>query len=268
MECGVWGRRSPPRGIVWIRMARHEALRQQYFAKYLSFIPAPAVVRGFAVPLWSEGWIPVAQSLESTASELKSNIKTVARYLIALSAISLVAEFEDGLFGTLAGMARPFACVAGLYLLLEAMLQGHGMPRPRYARGYFSLAGLLILILVGVVSGLSLFIVPGIVLMARWVLAPSLLVGGPQGVFDALGNSWASTRGHTLPLVLATMVLLSVPLAASVGLDSIEAAAEVELVIWWVMFHIANVLLAGLSVSLSQRLADKHLRKHFAPEAA
>src|SRR5690606_1173687 len=57
------------------------------------------------------------------------------------------------------------------------------------------------------------------ILMARWALAQPLLVGRGDGVFKALGDSWELTRGHTIKIILAAIVLLAgfVVLAAAVS---------------------------------------------------
>lgn len=48
-----------------------------------------------------------------------------------------------------------------------------------------------------VFAGLLLFIIPGIILLIRWIAATGFLIGGQRSVTDALSASWEATRGHS-----------------------------------------------------------------------
>jgi hypothetical protein len=67
--------------------------------------------------------------------------------------------------------------------------------------------------------GSMLLIVPGLVVAARWLLAPTVVLLGGRGVRDGIGTSWQMTGAHFAALaglLLAVTVgalILSVPLA-------------------------------------------------------
>jgi hypothetical protein len=71
---------------------------------------------------------------------------------------------------------------------------------------------------ISVFIGSMLLIVPGLIIAARWLLAPTVALLAGRGVRDAIAVSWQMTGAHFLPLtglLLAVTVgtmLLSVPL--------------------------------------------------------
>ena len=71
----------------------------------------------------------------------------------------------------------------------------------------------------GIVIGMVLLIVPGLVVGARWFLAPNTALLGGRGVRDAIGLSWQMTGEHLLPLTGLVLVvgvgtmILTIPLS-------------------------------------------------------
>lgn len=175
----------------------------------------------------------------------------MAAYLASVLALGCISEFGPSPFNLMASPLLLVAYFGGLYLLFEAMLRRTGATGPRR---YFQFAGLAFVVFVGVLFGLNVFLVPGLVLAARWMLAPSLLVGNGSGIIEALGNSWYLTRGNTKTLTLAVMILVAVPLTSWIMLDDADFSDGAKIMIGWSMFHVANVLLAGFSVAVFRLL--------------
>ena len=80
-----------------------------------------------------------------------------------------------------------------------------------------------LLILLAVVGGLLLFIVPGIIIAIRLVLAAYFLVDQKLGAVDAFRASWQATKGHssevagillaTMAMVLPALTIIGIPVA-------------------------------------------------------
>ncbi|HYD23902.1 MAG TPA: hypothetical protein VEB68_03835 [Croceibacterium sp.] len=119
--------------------------------------------------------------------------------------------------GELAGSAFDVAVsivgvVAG-YLLLARYLAARGRLQPGGSR-IWAYIGMSILSAIAMVLGFLLVIVPGIILMVRWSTASGFLIGGREGVTDALGASWRATRGHSWPIFFAAIVLFIAAIVA------------------------------------------------------
>lgn len=95
-------------------------------------------------------------------------------------------------------------------LLANLGLIGAGPERS----SFWPMMGLLLLSQFGIVAGVGLFVVPGLILWVRWLLAGPILVAEGRGVFEAFGESWAETSANAwllfqaLALVFAPFLLL------------------------------------------------------------
>jgi hypothetical protein len=96
-------------------------------------------------------------------------------------------------------------------------------------RRWLGLLGLSIVEILGVAFGFLLLILPGVLLMLRWMVATSALVMEGQGVRNALGRSAILTRNRRWPIFLLLLIyfaliivlrLLATTLADGLSLNS------------------------------------------------
>jgi hypothetical protein len=80
-------------------------------------------------------------------------------------------------------------------------------------RRFPSTLGATVVVAVGVAVGMILLIVPGLIVMFRWMLAPTAVLLGRRGVREALALSWQLTGAYFWPL---TGLLLLVTVGAGV----------------------------------------------------
>lgn len=99
---------------------------------------------------------------------------------------------------------------------------------------YLSLLGAFVVYAVAVAIGLVLFVLPGIYVGLRLVLAFPAVVIDDQGAFEGLGTSWDVARGNLLKLlgisILTFLVLFSTVFAASIVTVASDSLAIVALV--------------------------------------
>jgi hypothetical protein len=60
---------------------------------------------------------------------------------------------------------------------------------------------------VGITVGLILLIIPGLIVMTRWMLVPTAVLLGKRGVREAFGISWRMTGEHYWPLTGLLLVV-------------------------------------------------------------
>jgi hypothetical protein len=175
------------------------------------------------------------------------------------------AEWLLAVFGVSAGIGGilfVIVAVVGQYLLWEAMLrQRHYLVRG-YDRRFLAFFGLSILTGIGVAFGFLLLIIPGLIFMSRWAMAPAYLMVEREGVIDSMGGSWDAVKGNTTPVALALLVggLLLFGLAVITGLGSAfsgDATGQVPLIeslAGQFLSQVGTVLSAALGVFLFARL--------------
>ncbi len=125
-----------------------------------------------------------------------------------LSAQAQQAFSVAALFQALAlTLALVVVSIVGSYLLIEAMLKRTGLMSYEGDRRFFAYLGMSILIGLAVGLGLLFLIIPGLVFMARWSVAQSLLIGRGTGVMDSMGKSWEATKGNEVSIILAALAM-------------------------------------------------------------
>lgn len=86
-----------------------------------------------------------------------------------------------------------------MYLVIETAAKRRCSVSDALRRGWkkkWSLVGLTLLMMVIVYFGFFLFIVPGVILMVRYIFAPFIMMSENLTVTDSLRRSWAITKGH------------------------------------------------------------------------
>lgn len=172
--------------------------------------------------------VRVGELIEGTIATIRENASASGIYVVVLSALATVLEW--GLGTALAGsdplvdLSGPVmdylgvgAGIGGLlvlvvvvvsqYLLWEAMLEnGALMVRGRAPRRYFAFVGLSILAAMGAGLAFLALIVPGLIVLARWVAAPAFLIRQRLGVIEAMRQSWYTVKGNTTPIVFTFLI--------------------------------------------------------------
>ncbi len=99
--------------------------------------------------------------------------------------------------------------------------------------------GTTVVVAAGIAVGMILFVIPGLIVMFRWMLAPTAVLLGRRGVREALALSWHLTGAYFWPF---TVLLLLVGVGAAV-LSAVLAFIPVigQLVAAWLSFAWAAI---------------------------
>lgn len=174
-----------------------------------------------------------------------------------------LAQVQDfvGLGVGLVGLIAVVVTLLAEYILWEAMLRRANFNTGLGRHRYLAFFGQAMLIGIGVAFGYLLLIIPGLVLSARWAMAPGLMIGEGQGVIDAMGNSWEATKGNTTPVALTILVVVATigvvaAAAGGAGLFADESADPTPLasITTNAISNLGSALMIALGVYLLSRL--------------
>lgn len=97
--------------------------------------------------------------------------------------------------------------IAAGFFMMREFLSGSGIAPDGLLGGFGVYFGLSLLSGLGIGLGLLLLVVPGMILMIRWL--PVYGIGMTEGdVTDSFGKAWAATAKHFWPLAIAIVVPL------------------------------------------------------------
>ncbi len=162
--------------------------------------------------------LKIGKIIDKTLAVLELNMVPALIFVVALTAANLPITYTsvgslDPLKlagGQLLGSLIGFVCG---YFLLVAMLRRTGLLSRTEGDAFLPYLGMSILAGLAVLLGLVAIILPGLFLMARWIIAGPLLVGRGDGVMKSLGESWTRTRGNELSIIGAALALVVLPVA-------------------------------------------------------
>jgi hypothetical protein len=99
--------------------------------------------------------------------------------------------------------------IAGQYVLFERILNGRGRDVGEIGRKLPGFFGLALVTYLAVGFATMWFLIPGLILGARWLLCPSVYATDEEGIFASIGKSWNLVRGNTVivSVVLAVCIL-------------------------------------------------------------
>lgn len=116
------------------------------------------------------------------------------------------------------------------------------------------LLGLGIVMILGIYVGLLLFIVPGLILLACWIVAGPALIVERIGIFPALQRSLALTRGHRWAMfglivifyisAIIVSIILALIMTGSVGLMAVAQAQATGGIIYMLLNAIVQTALS------------------------
>lgn len=201
--------------------------------------------------------LDVGRILQGTTRTLSSNAGAAAAYVVVLGAIGSVID----LYGASANIVSTVASVAGGFLLLRAMLLREGLLEPGPAGRFGAYFGLSLLSGLAILLGLVVLVVPGIVLIVRWLPAYAILLSEDTKVTEALSRSWDVTRPQFWPILAAVLIVLVFGAAAAAIYASSDMTAAVPLEAAMIAGNVAlslvSAVFTALGVAVYQLLGAK-----------
>ena len=166
--------------------------------------------------------LKIGAIIDKTLGVIERNVTPVLVYIAGLTAINgAIAYFTrdmtrvtDALVLGIAGIA---VGIVAAYLLLETVIQRTGLRSRTREDTFLPFCAMSILATLGVIAGFILLIIPGLVIMARWLLAGPLVIARGDGAKQALGESWERTRGAEFSILIALLALVIGPIAVMIA---------------------------------------------------
>jgi len=196
------------------------------------------------------------KTIDKTLAVLERNAGPALIFVVVVTALCVpVSYFGIGstslsrIFG--GELLRSVIGMICAYFLIVAMVRRTGLRTRTDEDAFLPYLGLSILSTLGIMLGMIALILPGIFIMARWMLAQPLLIARGAGVKEALGESWDRTRGSEF-LIIGVAVTLLLPLIA-VGIAVsvfLEADTMPRIIISQAASSSATVVFTALAVAL------------------
>lgn len=183
--------------------------------------------------------------------------KELLIYFIVFSAVTFLPLYDFS-FGWVFMILGGILYFVAQYLLYRAMLRNAGLAHDGGFR-VLQFIVMAVVLSIPISIGFNLFWIPGLLLMAKWIMAPAFLVAQTHNPFKAMGQSWNASEFNTLHLTLASGLMCIIWFISFVALMLIWDLAGTtsdEISGFFLWMHILPVLLGGLSVSAYQLLSD------------
>lgn len=210
--------------------------------------------------------IRLSEVLGALSDRLAANRRAVLTYLaifIPATAIASGLDASLGLGGGGPGMADSIGFnrnngLIGLFVLIASVaaqcwLFGQMLGKRDVSGRYLGFLGMAIVTFMGVGVATVFFVIPGLFLGARWLMAPAVYVDQGRGVFDALGESWQRTRGNTGTVMLALFLVLVMIVLASGTLGGLfffaNDSGPVAYLVEAMVSEVFSIVLLTLSVA-------------------
>lgn len=191
-----------------------------------------------------------------TFRELFSIKRELAIYFGLFIAAGIISDLETQLIGPIA-ILTTIGYFVGQYYLYRALLANTtGGYDPRFKVFSFTLMAMILVF--PILFGFNLFYIPGLLLAAKWVMAPTFLVAEEIDLLEAMGSSWSASNNNLLSLSVVFTLLCLIWIAVFVlvlGIaDGVGPGNGWEMSVIWSSMHILPVLLMGLSVTAYKQL--------------
>ena len=149
--------------------------------------------------------------IDRTVDVFSKNIVAGLAFIVVFAALGSTTDFlsqgapiRAALFSLIVGLASIF----GSYFLAVTMLRKDGLMAYQGPPRLLPFLGLGILTGIATVLGFLLFVIPGLILMARWSIAGSTLIAEGRPITDSMSESWEKTRGSELPIIVSIVLLV------------------------------------------------------------
>jgi len=201
--------------------------------------------------------VTIADLLAGTFDELRGIPLQLVMYMVAFLTLGILADLGGPVARGVLGFLTIPAYFVGQYYLYQSMLRRSGLAvDPKFKA--LGMCGLAFIILIPIGIGLNVFYLPGLLLAAKWVLAPTIYVARDRSVFHAMTDSWEATNNNLISLSVAFLVLtviwsvVFIPVVLlGTGLNELirlRDGSEPQPTTLWLAFHLLLVVLLGLSV--------------------
>lgn len=171
-------------------------------ADFAGFLGEAFAVAKDALP-WMAGFVAVLTVLNAIPALIFGI--TTSEYSVSWGFRFDANVIEAGALAVIAVIVIGILTFLAQYLFFAHLLahRGYAIGHNRFL-AYF---GLQILMGLGVGLGFLLLIIPGIILLVRWMLASGYVVGTETPVMEAFGKSWEATSGYGWSLFFSAIVL-------------------------------------------------------------
>lgn len=207
---------------------------------------------------------------------LSRNSIAVLAYVVALSAITAAVVYlsttnlpagnpitgfnwRNILLSTTLQLGVSLFTIIVLYVLTETMLHRAGYPVAPGTRRYIRFIGMSLAISICSVFGLIVFIVPGLIFMARWSVSAPMFISGRKRAFEAMGASWSATRGSEGSIIAAVLIpIVFTVVSVAAGLARGNEASVLLIAIGAIASLIGSAISTALGVAIYSLLPGDH----------
>lgn len=202
--------------------------------------------------------VTVGEMISGSFEPLIGIKRELGIYFGAFLVAGLIADFVSVVQPLIAVLAF-FGYFVGQYWLYRAALEHYGVVCDDRFK-VFSLFWMAILLAIPLSIGWNFFFIPGILLGAKWVMAPAFLVAEERNLIEAIGDSWSASNNNMWSIAAAYTVLgviWTVLFVVATGLGDYSSTISGQFTTpMWLSMHVLPVLLLGLSVTAYRALAD------------
>lgn len=176
----------------------------------------------------------------------------LAVFTVINGALAYYAPSTAAIKAQLIGALLKFVVgVVGGYLLIEVMVRKTGLRTRTDNEAFLPYLLMLVPYTLGVMLGLIVFLLPGLIVMARWSIAQPLLVARGDGPMQALGESWELTKGNEFQILVALLALLILPFAIIITCSAFfEKTDLVGIAVGQLATSATSVLAMAMNVAL------------------
>ncbi len=200
--------------------------------------------------------LKIGKIIDKTLAVLELNAVPALIFVLALTAANLPITYVST--GSMDPMniagGQVLGSIVGIvcgYFLLVAMVRRTGLQAHGEGDTFFPYIGMALLSGIAVMLGFIAIILPGLFLMARWIIAGPLVVGRGHGVMKSLGESWERTRGSEVSIIVAALALVLIPLAATIAVSFLfEPDDLVGMTVSQIASSVISLVVAAMSVAI------------------
>ena len=166
--------------------------------------------------------LKIGTIIDKTLGVIELNVRPVLLFVAGLTlftgAITYFSrEMTRVTDAVVLGIAGFAVGIVASYLLLEAVVRRTGLRSRTSDDTFLPYCLMSILSILGIIGGLILLVIPGLVILARWLLAGPLVIARGDGARQALGESWERTRGAEFAILIALLALAIGPIVVMIA---------------------------------------------------